>query len=254
MMYHVQYEKNEFSQVMRTALSRLTSSEPDMFIEAQDGVRVYTHRLLLSAYSHTFAQLVQDCQVSTEMTGVLIPDLDQVHLVNLIKLLRTGLVFSTESSQLTGVRTAASLLGISISDMQLGMKKPQTQRKHSIKKREVQTSPSEIISQEQESRPAQNKSEVAEKVKIKYQTSKLDSKFDDEEVNKRGRTSHRDSNILPTFCSCEVCGTELRLQQVEEHSAHCKPGLQTGILQYENHTSKENVDPMTSNLNCSTFY
>lgn len=53
-----------------------------------------------------------------------------------IKLLHSGVIFSKEKSQLTGVKSLAILLGISIDAMQLGPKK-QTNRKCSVGKNTI---------------------------------------------------------------------------------------------------------------------
>merc|ERR1712002_821933 len=91
-----------------------------MYIISEEGHKIYTHKLLVSFYSVTLSSIL-DSGSSIDMPGVSILASSN-SIVNLLKVLATGIAISNSKADLLAVSTAAEAISIDMENWQIGVK------------------------------------------------------------------------------------------------------------------------------------
>merc|ERR1719186_2583000 len=94
--------------------------QPDMYLVSREGVKVYTQRILLSFYSKTVCEVLEN--IKEDLAGVSVPA-SSSSLIMMMKVLVSGSVIASSKADLLEVGQAAEALGIVLKEKQIGQRK-----------------------------------------------------------------------------------------------------------------------------------
>jgi len=123
MMYLIENEANIHSDILKDALEGFSSKEPDVTLVTEDGDKIFTQRIILSMYSNVMHDLLAEVK-SSEISSISLPVSSSSIVLNLLKVMTEGFIFSDDPDCLREVGNAAHFLGISLEGMQLGRRNP----------------------------------------------------------------------------------------------------------------------------------
>jgi len=158
MAYKLEHVAGDHLSVLVETMRKWSNSQPDMYIISEEGHKIYTHKLLVSFYSATLASIL-DSRCSNDMPGVSILASSN-SIVNLMKVLATGIAISYNKADLQAVNKTAEAMGIQMDHWQIGVKNrgaAKNENKSSLKKKSVVSEPrvkQEVIENSQEKKYA----------------------------------------------------------------------------------------------------
>ena len=119
MAYHLEFEKNEHVKVIKPLVENFLARKPaDIFMISDDGETVATHKMLLSIFSRSLANILSDHQESAGVPSISVPMKAQ-EVRNLVRILEEGTVFGEDKEKLLAVAKCGKLLGIEILNLQI---------------------------------------------------------------------------------------------------------------------------------------
>jgi len=215
-----------FSSIFKT-VQNWTEQDPDVHLISNQGAVLPTHRVFLKLYSAVLNSALQDFS-SDSIPSILIPA-STASLVNLIKIMSSGVSISDQKDDLLNVVTTAELMGIFLKDLQIGAKGVP------------------ILDQLQEEIPEVNVKKKNKRTKkksmpknsfdnVEIKTEKLD---DDSVVNQDQGTSNESvpdtdvSQSLEMDSSAECTDDEIGLDNSESKDAENDSGLSKAASCYE---------------------
>jgi len=120
MAYKLEHVQGDHMGVLMETMHKWSNSQPDMYIISVEGHKIYTHKMLVSFYSPTLSSMLSKGS-SNDMPGISIPE-SSSSIVNLLKVLATGIAISNLKSDLQVVSRTAETMNIQIGNWQIGVK------------------------------------------------------------------------------------------------------------------------------------
>jgi len=120
MAYKLEHVPSDHVAVLVETMHKWSNSQPDVYIISKEGHKIYTHKLLVSFYSPTLGNILR-AGLTNDMPGVSIPASSN-SIVNLLKVLATGISISNDKGDLLAVSKAAEAMNIEIENWQIGVK------------------------------------------------------------------------------------------------------------------------------------
>jgi len=107
--------------MLSSLVQKWSNCQPDMYIISSEGHKIYTQRILLGLYSNLVDQLLSTPGLG-DLPGISVPASSGC-LVNLLKVLTTGVAIASNKAHLLEAAKAAEILGFKLVNCQIGMKK-----------------------------------------------------------------------------------------------------------------------------------
>jgi len=120
MAYKLEHVPGDHLGVLVETMHKWSNNQPDMYIISEEGHKIYTHKLLISFYSATLASILESGSPA-DMSGVSILASSN-SIVNLLKVLATGIAISNNKADLLTVNKTAEAMGIQMEHWQIGVK------------------------------------------------------------------------------------------------------------------------------------
>jgi len=121
MAYNLEFELSEHVKLLKPLMRDILEEEPNMFIITDDGETVETHKILLSLFSRSLANILSGYPQDVGMPVISVP-MKARAVRNLIRILRKGTVFAEEKKDLLQVAKIGKVLGIELQNLQIGGK------------------------------------------------------------------------------------------------------------------------------------
>merc|ERR1719186_2256436 len=102
-------------------MQKWANGQPDVYIISEEGHKIYTQKLLISFYSNTLGSILSSCNSDSDIPGVSIPS-PSTSIVNLLKVLATGIAITKTKVDLLDVSKTAEAMGIEMENWQIGVK------------------------------------------------------------------------------------------------------------------------------------
>jgi len=124
MAYKLEHSGDEQRKLLSSTLQKLGNCQPDVYLVSSEGHKVYTQRVLLGLNSKLIDELLTRTPgvESGNLPGISIPATSGC-LVNLLKILSTGVAIADNKSHLLETTHAAECIGIKLENCQIGVKK-----------------------------------------------------------------------------------------------------------------------------------
>ena len=119
--YLLENEAAAHTEVVLETLQNLSEEEPDLVLISSQGIIIQTHRVFMKLYSEVLSRALQDIPTDT-IPSIFIPA-STASVVNLLKILSTGVTISDNKDDLVDVVNTAGLLGINLKNVQIGTKR-----------------------------------------------------------------------------------------------------------------------------------
>merc|ERR1712179_197118 len=148
-------------------LQNWSEEEPDLVLISCQGTMIQTHRVFIKLYSEVLSRALQDMSADS-IPSIFIPA-STASLVNLLKVLSTGVSITDDKDDIVDVVSTAELMGINLQDVQIGTKR--------IGKDPIKVEKNENIDNEQKVGEGDvKKKKRSKKSKLKHSQEKLDVK------------------------------------------------------------------------------
>jgi len=115
MLYKVEFGQSEHFGLLKPLLENLLNEEADISIVTDDGDTIETHKILLSMFSRTLANIIKDNGYVEQ--GITVPAKSET-VRNLIKMLSEGAVFIKTKEELVSVKNCGNSLGIDFKNLE----------------------------------------------------------------------------------------------------------------------------------------
>jgi len=102
-------------------LQNWSEEEPDLVLISCQGTMIQTHRVFIKLYSEVLSRALQDMSADS-IPSIFIPA-STASLVNLLKVLSTGVSITDDKDDIVDVVSTAELMGINLQDVQIGTKR-----------------------------------------------------------------------------------------------------------------------------------
>ena len=119
MAYRLEHEEGSHVGTLGSILKRWSSSQPDVILISNEGHKIHTQSLILRFYSGWLENILDDV---TDDVGITL-SASSKSIVNLLKVLTSGKVFTKVKDDLLDVSLTAEMLGISFENWQIGAKR-----------------------------------------------------------------------------------------------------------------------------------
>jgi len=123
MAYKLELSSGEQQTLLSSTVQKWSNCQPDMYIISMEGHKIYTQRILLGLHSNLIDSLLTSTAGGgADLPGISVPA-SSGSLVNLVKILSTGVAIATNKSHLLETTKAAEAIGIKLENCQIGIKK-----------------------------------------------------------------------------------------------------------------------------------
>lgn len=120
MAYKLEHVLSDHMGVLVGTMQKWGNGQPDVYIISEEGHKIYTQKLLVSFYSPTLSSILSNGS-DNDIPGVSIPAPSN-SIVNLLKVLATGIAISNKRADLVDVSKTAEAMGIDMENWQIGVK------------------------------------------------------------------------------------------------------------------------------------
>eukprot|EP00092_Neocalanus_flemingeri_P012424 GFUD01013394.1.p1 GENE.GFUD01013394.1~~GFUD01013394.1.p1 ORF type:complete len:385 (+),score=117.37 GFUD01013394.1:45-1199(+) len=121
MAYKLEHSNEEQRILLSSTVQKWSNSQPDMYMVSTEGHKVYTQRILLGLYSELIDGLLGTPGLG-DLPGISVPASSGC-LVNLLKILTSGVAIANNKAHLMEATKAAETIGIKLDNCQIGVKK-----------------------------------------------------------------------------------------------------------------------------------
>jgi len=127
MAYKLEHSTEEQRKLLSSTLQKWSNCQPDVYLISTEGHKIYTQRVLLGLNSKLIDELLTrtPCAELGDLPGISVPASSGC-LVNLLKILSTGVAIADNKSHLLEAATVAEYIGIRLENCQIGFKKKKT--------------------------------------------------------------------------------------------------------------------------------
>jgi len=160
MAYKLEHSNDEQRSLLSSTVEKWSNCQPDMYIISKEGHKIYTQRILLGLYSDFIDELLSTPGLG-DLPGISVPASSGC-LVNLLKILATGVAIANNKASLLEASKAAKAIGIKLANCQIGVKKSKV-AKPVAAKNEVQVNQT---SSKDKKRKAETDEHLSKKPKI----------------------------------------------------------------------------------------
>jgi len=124
MAYKLEHSAEEQRKLLSSTLQKWSNCQPDIYLISTEGHKIYTQRALLGLNSKFIDELLTRTPRAEfgDLPGISVPASSGC-LVNLLKILSTGVAIADNKSHLLEAATAAEYIGIRLENCQIGFKK-----------------------------------------------------------------------------------------------------------------------------------
>jgi len=246
MAYKLEHSNDEQRSLLSSTVQKWSNCQPDMYIISIEGHKIYTQRILLGLYSDFIDGLLSTPGLG-DLPGISVPASSGC-LVNLLKILATGVAIANNKAHLLEAAKAAEAIGIKLANCQIGVKKkkpevtkPAAAKNEKVnqlspkdkkrkteaatnvsKKAKIEKSAVKLEVEEQEDGHSKNDekvedhSESREKVSPKHPCSRCEKDFSSKQGLKRHFLIHTEN---PTPFACDHCEKKFdRKYRLEKHT------------------------------------
>jgi len=229
MAYKLEHSVQDQMKMLSSTLQKWTINQPDLYFISNEGHKIYTHKVLLGLRNSYFETLLAGFNGPHDMPGISIP-VSAGSLVNLIKILSSGVAMSNNKEQLLEVTKTAEVLGIKLANCQIGFKRKNSSQstvgvshKESSKvirfdKPKVELKIKEEILNTEEKIEAQKKvfdNKSTEKNQKVFQCGTCEKQFSARHTLQRHELIHSEN---PTPFACSLCDKQFdRKYRLEKH-------------------------------------
>jgi len=126
MAYKLEHSGEEQKKLLSSTLQKWGNCQPDVYLVSTEGHKIYTQRILLGLNSSLIDQLLDKTSQLGDLPGISVPASSGC-LVNLLKILSTGVAISDNKLHLLEAAKAAECIGIRLENCQIGVKKKKPQ-------------------------------------------------------------------------------------------------------------------------------
>jgi len=120
MAYKLEHVPSDHMALLVETMHKWSNSQPDVYIISEEGHKIYTHKLLVGFYSPTLGSILNTGSTN-DMPAISIPASSN-SIVNLLKVLATGIAISNSKADLLAVSKAAEAISIEMENWQIGVK------------------------------------------------------------------------------------------------------------------------------------
>jgi len=179
--YLLENQPQAHSSTILETLQSWSEQESDVQLVSQEGEKIHTHRIFLKLYSHLLNNALQDFP-SDSVPSIFIPA-STASLMNLIKILSTGVSLSEQKEDLVDVVNTAEVMGIYLEGIQIGEKDVPTESndefiEDSVEEEENDEVEKNIEKNHESVKKAENIEIKREKHDISSVTNESNSEFD----------------------------------------------------------------------------
>jgi len=196
---------------LSSTLQKLGNCQPDVYLVSSEGHKVYTQRVLLGLNSTLIDELLTRTAGVDHgnLPGISIPATSGC-LVNLLKILSTGVAIADNKSHLLEAASAAECIGIKLENCQIGVKK---------KKKEESCEQGQSINKKRKVTVVPKKSDRMND--DRYDSIvKQETTYDDEnDANKEGQDDSQIKLGLEKRHQCEQCDKAFTTKQAMQRHA-----------------------------------
>jgi len=127
MAYNLEHKSGSYTQIVNSTFEKWTNSHPDIFLMSSEGHKIYTQKFILRFYSPWISEMFGSSSTSSlssadDEVGISLAASSN-SIVNLMKVLTTGLAVTKVRSELLEVAEVARSIGIDFDNWQIGVKK-----------------------------------------------------------------------------------------------------------------------------------
>jgi len=228
MAYKLEHVLSDHMALMAETMQKWSNSQPDVYIISEEGHKIYTHKLLIGFYSPALGSILRT-DYTQDMPAISLPASSN-SIVNLLKVLSTGIAISNSKADLLAVSKAAEAISIEMVNWQIGVK-----NRRGLK-------------------VAKNENELIKKIKQKSVSKKISSppvkqedadnyeekKYSCPDCGKHfGRKDHLNRHALihsDVVYPCDICGSSFKR----------KDGLKLHLSKVHDTEFTEEDDPLQS--------
>jgi len=120
MAYKLEHVMADHLGVLVGTMQKWSNSQPDVYIISEEGHKIYTQKVLVSFYSSTLSNIFTSSS-DNDIPGITIPATSN-SIVNLLKVLATGIAITKNKAELVEVSNTAEAMGITMGNWQIGVK------------------------------------------------------------------------------------------------------------------------------------
>jgi len=216
MAYKLEHSSDEQRKLLSSTLQKLGNCQPDVYLVSSEGHKVYTQRVLLGLNSNLIDELLSTRTTGSDsgnLPGISIPATSGC-LVNLLKILSTGVAIADNKSHLLEATYAAECIGIRLDNCQIGVKK----RKKEESREQVDDSNSSIKKRRKFTIDAKKTNKINDD---QYDTIvKQETNYDDEtDTTKEGKDDTQQKLVLEKRHNCEKCDKAFTTKQAMQRHA-----------------------------------
>jgi len=215
MAYKLEHSSDEQRKLLSSTLQKLGNCQPDVYLVSSEGHKVYTQRVLLGLNSSLMDELLTRTAGVDHgnLPGISIPATSGC-LVNLLKILSTGVAIADNKSHLLEAAYAAECIGIKLENCQIG-----------VKKKKKEESCEQVDDAGQSNKKKRKVTVVPKKTNRinddRYDTIvKQETNYDDEiDANKEGQDDTQSKLGLEKRHHCEHCDKAFTTKQAMQRHA-----------------------------------
>jgi len=233
MAYKLELSSGEQKTLLSSTVQKWSNCQPDMYIISMEGHKIYTQRILLGLHSALIDSLLSSTAGmgggGADLPGISVPA-SSGSLVNLLKILSTGIAIATNKSHLLETTKAAEAIGIKLDNCQIGIKKkkpevvkqvsPNIRKRKSpgvetpTKKTKLEDDVKKEVNDQEDEIPTPEMSSNSGPQK-KHHCSQCDKKFSSKQALQRHVILHSEN---PTPFGCDKCEKKFdRKYRLEKH-------------------------------------
>jgi len=209
MAYKLEHVPSDHMALLVETMHKWSNSQPDVYIISEEGHKIYTHKLLVGFYSPTLGSILNTGSTN-DMPAISIPASSN-SIVNLLKVLATGIAISNNKADLLAVSKAAEAISIEMENWQIGVKNRgganASKNDNKKNKKTVQKSTSKNIT----NLPVKQES-VENSEEKKYSCPDCGKSFGRKDHLNRHATTHSDV-VYP----CNICGSSFKRKDGLKH-------------------------------------
>eukprot|EP00092_Neocalanus_flemingeri_P025242 GFUD01027374.1.p1 GENE.GFUD01027374.1~~GFUD01027374.1.p1 ORF type:complete len:432 (-),score=86.85 GFUD01027374.1:44-1339(-) len=204
MAYKLEHEMTDHLGVLAGTIQKWGNDQPDVYIISEEGHKIYTQKLLVSFYSSTLSNILGS--TDNDIPGVSIPAQSN-SIVNLLKVLATGIAISKNKADLLDISKTAEAMGIEMENWQIGVKNSGAKVVHAetnLKSSKTKKSKSKkIVSMKEE--PAEESPSSQDKTDKKHSCADCGKQFGRKDHLNRHALTHSGGSF-----PCDACGSSFK--------------------------------------------
>jgi len=238
MAYKLEHVTSDHVGVLVGTMQKWANSQPDLYIISEEGHKIYTQKLLIGFYSITLSSIFRTFNDSSDIPGISVPA-SSSSIVNLLKVLATGIVITKVKGDLHGINQTAEAMGITMDNCQIGVKNS-TAKVSQMTSKPTKSNTGKNSKDNETANASMKLEPVVENEHLSDETGK---KHFCEDCGKGfGRKAHLNRHVLihsGIVYECEICNSKYKRKEgLDKHKSEAH-----GIYPVEEDLTKLKVEP-----------